>query len=85
MRGLCWFLRGDPVRGHVRAARHRLVPFITPTALQEAAGSLGTLNHKQHYVVLTFPMDEGTAIISGNLESGRLEDGRMFLLESGRR
>ena len=61
------------------------IPFITLTALQEAAGSLGTLNHKQHYVVLTFPMDEGTAIISGNLESGRLEDGWMFLLESGHR
>ena len=58
-----------------------VIPTMTLQALQHAAGSLGTLNHKQHYVVLTFTMDEGTAIISGTLETGRLEGGWMFLLE----
>jgi hypothetical protein len=58
-----------------------VIPTISLKALQEAAGSLGTLNHKQHYVVLAFPMDDGSAIISGDLDSGRLENGWMFLLE----
>jgi hypothetical protein len=58
-----------------------VIPTMTLQALQNAAGSLGTLNHKQHYVVLAFPMDDGTAIISGDLESGRLVNGWMFLLE----
>jgi hypothetical protein len=58
-----------------------VIPTTTLTRLQDLAGSLGTLNHKRHYVVITFPMDDGTAIISGDLDSGRLENGWMFLLE----
>ena len=57
------------------------IPTTSVKVLQDAARSLGTLNHKQHYVVLTFPMDDGSAIISGDLDSGRLENGWMFLLE----
>jgi hypothetical protein len=57
-----------------------VIPAASLKAIQDAAGSLGTLNHKQHYVVLTFPMDDGTAIISGDLESGRFVNGWMFLL-----
>ena len=56
------------------------IPTIALDTLRAAAGDAGTLNHKQHYVILTFPADEGTAIISGALDTGRLENGWMFLL-----
>jgi hypothetical protein len=61
------------------------IPAISLQALREAAESSGTLNHKQHYVVLTFPMDDGAAVISGDIDKGRLENGWMFLLEWDRR